>query len=69
MVKNNCGADLRRDVALVGSEMARAFICVRTSKSCGGGSVDSVYKMASVHRRFGDKSTLGGRGGSAFEPP
>lgn len=66
MAKDSCGAVFSRDVALAGSDIASAFICVRTSKSCGGGNVDSVCEMASVALRLGGRSTPEGKGGRAF---
>ena len=52
-------------MARPGSDMASPFICVRTSSSCWGGSVLSVWEMASMHLRFGGRSAPPGNGGSA----
>lgn len=47
--------------------MTKPFIWERMSRSCGGGSVESVREIASGHVIPGCRSAPGGRGGSAAD--
>lgn len=57
---------MRISVARAGSDIARDFMDVSTSRSCCGGRLLSVCEIASVALRLGGRSTPGGRGGIAL---